>query len=198
MSDGRTTVPSVAQSRGVPRNLNKLSLVWIIPIAAAAAGLWVAVTRILSEGPDITITFSSAEGLEAGKTKIRYKGVDVGTVNTIRLSEDHMRVTAKARIAPRTEDFLVEDTQFWVVRPRISGANITGLSTLLSGAYIGMASGSTRKSRRDFVALEIPPAVNEGVPGRFFVLKASSLGSLDIGTPLFFRHLQVGESHLTN
>ena len=193
MSDGRTTVPSVAQSRGVPRNLNKLSLVWIIPIAAAAAGLWVAVTRILSEGPDITITFSSAEGLEAGKTKIRYKGVDVGTVNTIRLSEDHMRVTAKARIAPRTEDFLVEDTQFWVVRPRISGANITGLSTLLSGAYIGMASGSTRKSRRDFVALEIPPAVNEGVPGRFFVLKASSLGSLDIGTPLFFRHLQVGE-----
>src|SRR5262245_8090555 len=88
MADGRTTLPSVVQSRGVRRNRAKLSLVWIIPIVAAAAGLWVAVARILSEGPDITITFSSAEGLEAGKTKIRYNGVDVGTVSTICPSED--------------------------------------------------------------------------------------------------------------
>ncbi|MBV8135486.1 MAG: MCE family protein [Deltaproteobacteria bacterium] len=96
MADGRTTLPSVAQSRGVPGGRARLSVVWIIPIVAAATGLWVAVTRILSEGPDITITFSSAEGLEAGKTKIRYKGVDLGTVNTIRLSGDHLRVIASS------------------------------------------------------------------------------------------------------
>jgi paraquat-inducible protein B len=193
MADERTTLPSVPQSRGVSRKRTRLSVVWIIPIVAAAIGVWVAVTRILSEGPEITITFVSAEGLEAGKTKISYKGVDVGTITKIRLSEDHMRVIANAQMAPKTEDFLSDDTQFWVVRPRISGANVTGLGTLISGSYIGMEIGNSKVSKREFIALDTPPVVTEGVPGRFFVLKTSSLGSLDIGTPLFFRHLQVGQ-----
>src|SRR5690242_18911677 len=105
----------VPESRAVPRKKTRLSLVWFIPIVAALVGAWVAVTRIESEGPKITIVFQSAEGLEAGKTKIQYKGVEVGTVTTIRLSSDHMRVLATAQMAPRTEDFLVEDTRFWVV-----------------------------------------------------------------------------------
>ena len=193
MADERTTLPSVPQSRGVSPKRTRLSVVWIIPIVAAAIGVWVAVTRILSEGPEITITFASAEGLEAGKTKISYKGVDVGTVTKIRLSEDHMRVIANAQMAPKTEDFLSDDTQFWVVRPRISGATVSGLGTLISGSYIGMEIGNSKVSKREFIALETPPIVSEGVPGRFFVLKTTSLGSLDIGTPLFFRHLQVGQ-----
>jgi paraquat-inducible protein B len=193
MADERTSLPYVPQSRGVPSRRTRLSIVWIIPLVAAAIGVWVAVTRILSEGPEITITFASAEGLEAGKTKISYKGVDIGTLTRFQLSEDHMRVIAKAQMAPKTEDFLTADTQFWVVRPRISGANITGLGTLISGSYIGMEIGNSKEAKRDFIALETPPVVTEGVPGRFFVLKTSSLGSLDIGTPLFFRHLQVGQ-----
>ena len=128
------------------RKRTRLSLVWIVPIVAALAGVWVAVTRILSEGPTITIVFQTAEGLEAGKTKIHYNGVDVGTVTTIRLSDDHQRVIATAQMAPKTEDFLVDDTQFWVVRPRISGANVTGLGTLISGAYIGMEIGDVEES----------------------------------------------------
>ena len=193
MADERTTLPTVPQSRGVSPRRTRLSVVWIIPIVAAALGGWVAVTRILSQGPEITITFASAEGLEAGKTKISYKGVDVGTITKIRLSEDHMRVIANAQMAPKTEDFLTDDTQFWVVRPRISGATVSGLSTLISGSYIGMEIGNSKQSKREFIALETPPVVSEGVPGRFFVLKTASLGSLDIGTPLFFRHLQVGQ-----
>ena len=106
------------------------------------SGVWVAVTRIRSEGPKITIVFQSAEGLEAGKTKIHYNGVDIGTITAIRLSDDHEHVIATAQMTPKTEDFLVEDTQFWVVRPRISGANVTGLGTLISGAYIGVEIGS--------------------------------------------------------
>ena len=134
--------------------------------------------------------FQSAEGLEAGKTKINYKGVDIGDVSTIRLSEDHQRVIATAQMAPRTEDFLVEDTRFWVVRPRISGANVTGLGTLISGAYIGIEIGRSRRSASDdFVALETPPVITGDAPGRFFVLKTSDLGSLDTGTPLYFRRL---------
>ena len=121
---------AVPESRNVPKKRTRLSLVSFIPILAAVVGAWVAVTRVLSEGPKITITMKTAEGLEAGKTKIHYNGVDIGTVETIVLSEDHQHVILTAQMAPKTEEFLVEDTKFWVVRPRISGANVTGLGTL--------------------------------------------------------------------
>jgi paraquat-inducible protein B len=167
--------------------------VWVIPLLAAAVGVWVAVTRILAEGPTITIAFHSAEGLEAGKTAIQYNGVTVGTITAIRLSDDHRGVVLSAQMTPGTDDLLVDDTQFWVVRPRISGANISGLGTLISGAYIGMEIGQSHAARRQFVGLENPPVVTSDVPGRYFVLKTPTLGSLDTGTPLFFRRLQVGE-----
>lgn len=193
MPDREPPIPSVPDSRAVPRKRTRLSLVWVIPILAAALGVWVGIARIRSEGPKIKIVFQSAEGLEAGKTKINYRGVDVGTITAIRLSKDHERVIATAQMTPRTEEFLVEDTRFWVVRPRISGANVTGLGTIISGAFIGMEIGSSKEPKREFVALETPPVVTGNAPGRFFVLKTSDLGSLDTGTPLFFRRLQVGQ-----
>ena len=192
MPESDEEFPRAPESRAVPRKRTRLSLVWLIPIVAAVAGAWVAVTRILGEGPEITITFKSAAGLEAGKTRIEYNGVQVGTVTGIRLSDDHQRVITTAKMAPKTEGFLVEDTRFWVVRPRISGATVTGLGTLLSGAYIDMDIGDSKKERRHFEALETPPVVTGNVPGRFFVLETPDLGSLD-GTPVFFRRLKVGE-----
>ena len=193
MPDRETPIPPVPNSRVVSRNRTRLSLVWFIPILAALVGVWVAVTRMLSEGPKITITFKSAEGLEAGKTKIRYNGVEIGTVTTIRLSDDHEHVITTAQMAPKTEGFLAKDTKFWVVRPRISGANVTGLGTLISGAYIGLEIGQSNEHTHDFVALETQPVVTGTLPGRLFVLKTADLGSLDLGTPIFFRRLQVGE-----
>ena len=184
---------SIPESRNVPKKRTRLSLVWFIPILAAVVGAWVAVTRVLSEGPKITIVMKSAEGLEAGKTKIHYNGVDIGTVTTIELTPDHQSVILKAQMAPKTETFLVKDTKFWVVRPRISGANITGLGTLISGAYIGVEIGSSQEDQRDFVALETPPVITGETPGRFFILKTPDLGSLDTGTPIYFRRLQVGQ-----
>jgi paraquat-inducible protein B len=186
-------LPPVAESRAVARKRTRLSVVWIVPIVAALAGVWVAVTRILSEGPKITIVLRSAEGLDAGKTKIRYNGVDVGTITTIRLSDDHESVITTAEMAPKTEDFLVEGTKFWVERARISGATISGLGTLISGDYIGMEIGRSQKKKRDFVALAAPPVVTGDVPGRFFVLETPNLGSLDYGTPIYFRRLEVGQ-----
>jgi paraquat-inducible protein B len=183
----------VPESTAVSRKKTRLSLVWVIPIVAAIAGGWVAVTRILGEGPKITIVFKSAEGLEAGKTQIHYNGVTVGTITAIRLSDDHRSVIATAQMAPKTEDFLVDDTRFWVVRPRISGATVSGLGTLISGAYVGMEIGTSKQRRRDFVALTAPPVVTGDTPGRFFELKAADLGSLDVGTPLYFRRLEVGQ-----
>jgi paraquat-inducible protein B len=193
MPDRDPPLPRVPESRNVPRRRTRLSLVWFIPILAAVVGAWVAVTRVMGEGPKITIVMKTAEGLEAGKTKIHYNGVDIGTVATIELSKDHQRVILTANMAPKTEAFLVNDTKFWVVRPRISGANVTGLSTLISGAYIGVEIGSSKEDRREFVALETPPVVTSETPGRFFLLKTPDLGSLDTGTPIYFRRLQVGQ-----
>ena len=193
MPDPQTPDPAVPESRVVSKKRTRLSLVWFIPIVAAAVGVWVAVTRLMSEGPQITISFHSAEGMEAGKTKIRYNGVDIGTVTAIRLSDDHRLVIATAQMAPKSEEFLAEDTKFWVVRPRISGANVTGLGTLISGAYIGLEIGASKEHKRDFEALETPPVVTGDLPGRLFVLKTPDLGSLDTGTPIYFRRLQVGQ-----
>jgi paraquat-inducible protein B len=193
MPDRPPPLGDVPASRAVGRKRTRPSLVWIVPIVAALIGVWVAVTRILSEGPKITIVFRTAEGLEAGKTKIHFNGVDVGTIMTVRLSEDHQRVITTAQMAPKTEDFLRENTQFWIVRPRISGANVSGLGTLISGSYIGMEIGDAPKRKRDFVALETPPVVMADVAGRSFLLKTPDLGSLDNGTPVYFRRLQVGQ-----
>src|SRR5271169_4302042 len=193
MPDRDPPISAVPDSRAVPRKQTRLSLVWFIPIVAALVGVWVAVARIRSEGPKVTIVFQSAEGLEAGKTKINYRGVDIGTITAIRLTEDHERVIATAQMTPRTEDFLVDDTRLWVVRPRISGANVSGLGTLISGAYIGLEIGSSKEIKHEFVGLETQPIVTGEVPGRLFKLKTPDLGSLDNGTPVFFRRLQVGQ-----
>jgi paraquat-inducible protein B len=193
MPDPNTPPLAVPESRTVSRKKTRLSLVWIIPIVAALAGAWVAVVKIRSEGPTITIVFKTAEGLHAGKTKIHFNGVDVGTITNIRLSDDHQRVIATAAMAPKTEAFLVEDTNFWIETARISGATVSGLGTLISGAYIGMEIGGSTKRKHHYVALDTPPVVTSGVAGRFFVLKTQDLGSLARGTPIFFRRLQVGQ-----
>lgn len=188
--NGHSDIP---EATSVPRSRLRLSVVWIIPIIAAILGGWIAVQRYLSQGPTVTITFSSAEGLEAGKTKVKYNGVEIGTISSIALSKDLERVIASAQMAPESRDMLVEDTEFWVVKPRISGGTVSGLGTLLSGSYIGMEIGKSKKKGSTFVALDMPPVVTGKVPGRFFLLKADNLGSLDYGSPLFFRRIQVGQ-----
>lgn len=190
--DDERSTPVPESKRRPPRRLH-VSLVWIVPIVAAAVGAWVAFTEILGEGPEITIVLSTAEGLEAGKSTIQYNGVQVGKLTEIRLSDDHERVIATAQMASGTDDFLVEGTQFWVVRPRISGSTVSGLRTLISGAYIGMEIGDSDRRKRTFVALDTPPVVSGDTPGRFFRLTAPDLGSLDFGTPIYFRRLEVGQ-----
>ncbi len=193
MPEREPPLPPVPESRALPKKRTRFSLVWVIPIVAAIVGAWVAVTRYLGQGPEITIVFKSAEGLDAGKTKIHYNGVDVGTVTKILLSDDHRSAIATVQMAPKTDEFLVDDTKFWVVRPRISGANISGLGTLISGAYIGMEIGQSKSEKSNFVALDAPPVVSGEMPGRFFILKTLDLGSIDTGTPILFRRLQVGQ-----
>src|SRR5271165_1551832 len=138
MPDHDPSLPQVPESKAVPKKRTRLSLVWVIPIVAAAAGVWIAVTKIMERGPEITIIFSSADGLVANKTKVNYNGIDYGTLTSIKLEADHKHVIATAAMSPLASEFLVKDAKFWVVKPRMSGLNITGLGTLLSGNYIGV------------------------------------------------------------
>jgi len=170
-----------------------LQFVWIVPIVAALVGGFVALKNIWEHGPTITIRFLSGEGIEANKTRIKHKAVDIGTVKSVGLSPDHKTVIVTAEIDRNAADgFLVEDTRFWVVRPRIAGGQISGLGTLLAGSYIGSDPGKSKAEKRDFEGLETPPPITSDLPGRQFKLRADDLGSLDIGSPVYFRGIVAG------
>ena len=176
-----------------PKRGGSLSLVWLIPLVAVVIGGWLAYKAISDRGPTITITFKTAEGLEAGKTKIKYKEVDVGLVTEVALSKDRQNVVATAELIKGTKPYLVEDTRLWIVRPRVSGGVVSGLGTLFSGSYIGVDIGKSTKTRYDFIGLNVPPVVTADTPGRQFVLHSETLGSLDIGSPVYFRRVAVGQ-----
>ncbi|GGC68997.1 PqiB family protein [Undibacterium terreum] len=171
------------------------SFVWAVPIIAALIGIWLVIHSITSQGPVITISFKSAEGLEAGKTKIRYKDVDVGHVKAITLSPDRKRVLVTAQLIKSSSDILATDTRFFVVKPRISGGSVSGLNTLLSGSYISVDVGTAESMTDEFVGLEEPPLVTRDSPGREFVLHGAQTGSVNYGSPIFFRHINAG--HVT-
>lgn len=171
----------------------QLSLIWLVPFVAALIGGWLIYKTVTETGPTVTITFRNAEGLEPGKTRIKFKDVEIGKVEKITLSKDLSRVIVTARLAKEAEDYLREDTQFWVVRARVAATEVSGLSTLFSGAYIGVYPGTGETMTRDFQGLEQEPVLKQGVEGRQFVLKAESLGSLNIGAPVYFRQIRVGQ-----
>jgi len=170
----------------------RISIVWIIPVLAALVAIGIAVQRIRSEGPTITIVFNAADGIEAGKTFIKYKDVNIGQVRAVQLTEDFAKVEVTAKMSKRAAGLMVDDAKFWVVRPTISLSGISGLNTLLSGTYIGFEAGSSDNETNEFVGLDRAPFV-AGHPGREFVLKADDLGSLAVGSPIYYRHLPAGQ-----
>ncbi|MEB4717170.1 PqiB family protein [Burkholderia contaminans] len=176
----------------VTRNRLRLSLVWLVPLVAALIGLSMVIHAWLSVGPEITITFNTAQGLEAGKTPVKYKDVVIGTVTAISLSDDSSHVVATVSFVKNARNLIRDDTRFLVVRPRVGMSGVSGIDTLFSGAYIGMDTGRSAQSRKAYTGLETPPTVINGMPGTSFALRATDLGSLDIGSPVYYRHLMVG------
>ena len=184
---------NLPQAMVVPKSGKRISVVWIIPILAALVAIGIAIQRVLSEGPTITIVFTVAEGLEAGKTFVKYKDVNIGQVTAVRLSPDYSKVEVTAKIDKSAAGLMVEDAKFWVVEPRVALSGVSGLGTLLSGNYIGFEIGKSNKQQRTFTGIEVPPIITSGQPGRQFVLKAENLGSLGIGSPIYYRRLEVGQ-----
>ncbi|MGD8744894.1 MAG: MlaD family protein, partial [Gammaproteobacteria bacterium] len=170
----------------------KFSLVWVVPIVAAIIGAWLVYKAITEEGPTITIVFETGEGLTAGKTKVKYRSVEVGTVENVELSKDLEHVVVTAKMAPGARDYLREGTRFWVVRARVTAGEVQGLGTLLSGAYIGIDPAAEGRKTRDFVGLEKAPVIETDQEGRKFRFTTRELGSLSVGAPIYYRQFSVG------
>ena len=171
----------------------RISIVWVVPVIALAIGGWLVYKAISEKGPIITITFKSAEGLEAGKTKIKYKDVELGQITSIELDDGLSEVIVTAEMVKKAEKFVSENSRFWVVRARVAAGSISGLGTLFSGAYIALDPGKPGQPATGFKGLEIPPVVTAELPGYHYILRAPSLGSLQIGDPVYFRRIEVGQ-----
>jgi paraquat-inducible protein B len=185
-SEEELPTPAVQNRRWIPR------LVWVVPIAAAVIGISLLIRNWENQGPRITISFLSGEGVQVGKTLVKYRDVTVGRVSAVALTADHQTVVVSADLSKDAASLLKADTQFWIVRPRIGVGSVSGLDTLLSGVYIGMKTGTASRRERQFVGLENPPALSHGPRGRELQLHAARAGSLAIGAPVYFRQFQVG------
>src|SRR6202795_5125379 len=148
----------------------RVSLIWMLPAVVVIAGVFVVIHEKLAQGTSIEIRFHNAEDLDANKTKIRYKDVEIGEVTDIHVAKDRKEAVVTAMIHRDAAEYLVDDTRFWVVRPRVSAAGITGLGTLVSGAYISVDVGRSTIRSRHFVGLEVPAIVTVDQPGREFTL----------------------------
>ena len=123
------------------RRSRRPSVIWLIPIVAVAIGAWLAWDTLSREGPTITVTFETAEGLQASQSQLKYRDIVLGTVQSLALSDDHSHVVVKVSTTKQADPLLNSDTQFWVVKPRLFAGTLSGLSTLVSGSYIGMLPG---------------------------------------------------------
>ncbi|MBF0889029.1 MCE family protein [Gluconobacter sp. LMG 1744] len=195
MSDSRNNRGEQPVSpKEAPVRRTRFSLILLIPVVAILIAGWLAWEHFATRGPEITITFETADGLTPGQTQVKNKAVTLGTVQDITLSDDMKHVDVTVQMNANSAHILTDHTRFWVVRPRINGASITGLDTLFSGAYIALDPGTDDGHyQKFFKGLESPPGVRSDQPGETFWLVSPSLGSLGPGSPVFFRDLQVGE-----
>lgn len=185
--------PGLPPPRVVRRREWLPSLIWLIPIVAALVGVMLIAKILMERGPEIVLTFNTAEGLEAGKTAVKYKDVQIGTVQSLRLARDRSHVRVIVQLNNEAKSFTAEDSRFWVVRPRLDTSGISGLGTLLSGAYIGADAGVSAETASEFKGLEVPPIVTRDASGQQFLLRATDVGSLDVGSPVYFRRIKVGQ-----
>ncbi|WP_442953080.1 intermembrane transport protein PqiB [Pectobacterium sp. A5351] len=172
--------------------IKRWSPVWIVPIVTVLIGAWILFYHFSHQGPQITLVTSNAEGIEAGKTAIKSRSVDVGVVESVVLSDDLHRVEIKARLHDGMEKLLKQDSAFWVVKPQIGREGVSGLGTLLSGAYIELQPGANKEDKREFTLLDAPPLASPDAKGIRVILDSEQSGQLNAGDPVLFRGYRVG------
>lgn len=193
---------SEAEKPGAPDSLpeavvdewgRRFPVVWLLPLIALLIGGWLVVKAIVEKGPEVVIQFQTAEGIEEGKTLVKYRDVIVGKVKTVRFAEDLTHVLVTAEMVPGMERHLIGSTRFWVVRPRVDSGEISGLGTLISGAYVAMDPGKEGDETREFVGLETPPVIKSNERGTVYHLRAEKASSLSVGAPVYYRQIAVGQ-----
>jgi paraquat-inducible protein B len=191
-SDPSGPVPEAPPSPD-PSRRAALPWVWAVPAAALVVAGWLGYRALVERGPTITISFATADGIEADRTTIRFKDVELGRVTGVGLSPDSSRIIVTATMRHEAEPLLRGDSEFWVVRPRITPSGVSGLTTLFSGTYIGMLPGKGAPGTRSFLGLETPPPKEGLVDGREFTVVADRLPSITNQSPVYYHGLQVGE-----
>ena len=174
------------------RAAQRWNMVWVIPILAALVGAWMVWQHMRSSGPVASVSFETADGIAAGRTEVRCRSVRVGFVKSVELSEDLDSVKVRLQMDPDTRHLLREGSRFWVVRPRVSGTDVSGLGTLLTGAYIELDPGNGPEGSLDFTGLEVPPATSSSIPGLRLQLNAEEAASLAVGSPVYYRGFEIG------
>jgi paraquat-inducible protein B len=175
------------------RHRRRIPLIWIVPLITGLIAIWLAWDTFSKKGPTITIAFDSAAGLTAGQSQLKYKNVVMGTVKSIGITPDLTKVLVTIETVREAEPLLTDKTIFWVVRPELFAGNITGLETLFSGSYIGMRPSANKgHDKRDFIGEQDPPVLQAWTKGTTFKLESKRLGSISLGSPIFFRDIEVG------
>jgi paraquat-inducible protein B len=172
----------------------QFAFVWLVPLIAAIMAVYLGYRTLVQQGPLLTVTFTNGEGMTAAQTQVKFKAVALGTVESVDLSSDNSRVVVRVRMNNVGTRFLTSHARFWVVRPNFTPGNISGLDTLVSGAYIAVDPGGPGGHYQDrFTGLEGPPGVRSDEPGQTYQLKTETIGSLAAGSPVFYRDIVVGE-----
>ncbi len=194
MSESEPPRPTVLTPPRAKLRRPRFQFVWLIPIVAAIIAGYLGYRTAIEQGPLLTLTFASADGLQAGQTQVKYKAVALGTVESIDLAPDNSHVVVKVRMNHVGARFLNSHARFWVERPRFNLSDVSGIETLVSGAYIAVDPGRPGGSEQSqFAGMEEPPGVRSDEPGSTYVLTTNSVGSLNSGSPVYYRDVQVGE-----
>lgn len=183
---------NLPQPEIVPRARWRVSTVWLVPVVAILVGLGLVTHSLLQRGPTLSLIFDDAQWLSAGQTQLKYRNVVVGRVTSVGFDSDFKKVVVKVALQRDAARLARADSRFWIVRPRIDLGGVSGLGTLLSGAYIEVDPGTSTQRQTTFMALSQPPAVLHGGAGRSFVLHAANVGSLNVGSRVYYRRFAVG------
>src|SRR3954451_8375896 len=176
-----------APPQAITRRSHRLSAIWLIPLLAVAIAGWLVWDTLSKEGPTIEVTFDSAEGLQPGKSPLKFKDIEFGMVKSLRLSPDNTHVVVTIATNAQAAPLLTEGAAFWVVKPRFFAGNISGLDTILSGSYVGiLPAANPGRKQTTSKGKKTPPLVEASVPGRTFMLKSKRIGSISVGSPIFF------------
>ncbi|MGL4380517.1 MAG: intermembrane transport protein PqiB [Vibrio sp.] len=190
MSDQRQTHADITSQK-------QLSAIWIIPILALAMGMWMLFQYVNSTGPKVTLILPTADGLEVGKTQIKALNVNVGVISEIKLSKRYDHIIATAQMTKDAQRMLREDSLFWVVKPRIGRDGVSGLDTLLSGAYIQLQPGQSTAEQDQFTVMDLPPIAPPDAKGLRLVLTHKEAGKLNVGDPVMYEGFTVGRVETT-